>query len=154
MNGLDLRRSIYVQNRRSRPLEMFNTFDAPAMTEANCDTRSVTTVSPQSLLLMNNGYMREYAAYFAKRVLAERPKDTSEQAARAIEIAYSRAPSQAEVIAGAEFVREQTEYYQKHPVPLEAAVGPASKTPAAPELLGLAALCHGLMSGNEFLYVD
>ncbi|MDB6073407.1 MAG: hypothetical protein JWO89_1047, partial [Verrucomicrobiaceae bacterium] len=34
------------------------------------------------------------------------------------------------------------------------ATGPAAKTPAAPDLLGLGALCHALMSSNEFLYVD
>ena len=52
LNGAEFRRSIYVQARRSRQLEMFATFDAPIM-EPSCDIRSVTTVSPQSLLLMN-----------------------------------------------------------------------------------------------------
>ena len=35
-----------------------------------------------------------------------------------------------------------------------AAAGSTATENAAPELLGLAALCHGLMSANEFLYVD
>ena len=61
MNGEDFRRSIYVQVRRTRPLGMLETFDAPSMMEANCNERPNTTVSPQSLLLMNNGSMREFA---------------------------------------------------------------------------------------------
>jgi hypothetical protein len=157
MEGQDFRRSIYVQNRRTRPLEMFNTFDAPSMMEANCETRPVTTVSPQSLLLMNNGYMREYAGYFASRVRAEQPTDIAKQAERAIQLAYSRSASMAEVQAAAQFVQDQTAHYRAHPAPLEVVVGPTSKTPppaAAPELLGLAALCHALMSANEFLYID
>ncbi len=44
---------------------MFATFDAPDMTTANCEIRPVTTVSPQSLLLMNNLGMREFASISA-----------------------------------------------------------------------------------------
>jgi hypothetical protein len=65
-----------VQARRSRPLEMFATFDAPIM-EPSCDERSVTTVSPQSLLLMNSTTMRVHAQQFARRVQSEGGKDTA-----------------------------------------------------------------------------
>lgn len=154
LNGEEFRRSLYVQARRTKPLEMFNTFDAPSMMDANCDTRPVTTVSPQSLLLMNNTYMREYAGQFAQRLMNEHPKSTEDQARHAFSLAFCRDASDAEVMEAVRFVREQTEHYKKSPVPLEVAVGPVSKTPAAPELQGLAALCHALMSANEFLYVD
>lgn len=154
LNGEEFRRSLYVQARRTKPLEMFNTFDAPSMMDANCDTRPVTTVSPQSLLLMNNTYMREYAGHFAQRVIAEHPKSLEDQARRAVSLAFCREASDAEVLEAVAFIQEQTEHYKKSPVPLEVAVGPVAKTPAAPELQGLAALCHALMSANEFLYVD
>ena len=78
LNGAEFRRSIYVQARRSRPLEMFATFDAPIM-EPSCDARAVTTVSPQSLLLMNSTTMRVHAQQFAQRVQSEGGKDTAEQ---------------------------------------------------------------------------
>ncbi len=71
LNGEEFRRSIYVQIRRSRPLEMFAAFDAPDMTTANCEIRPVTTVSPQSLLLMNNLGMREFAQHFGERMMKE-----------------------------------------------------------------------------------
>lgn len=154
MNGEDFRRSVYVQARRSRPLGILETFDAPSMMEANCNERPNTTVSPQSLLLMNNGSMREFAQYFALRLQRESPDDPEAQARRALRLCFARIPSESEVLESVEFVKAQTEFYKAHPAPLEYAVGPPSKTNAEPALLGLAALCHVLMSGNEFLYVD
>ncbi len=154
LNGAEYRRSIYVQARRSMPLEMFAAFDAPAMTDANCAARPVTTVSPQSLLLMNNSYMREHAQDFAKRLMAECGSDVEKQVQRAWKLAYSREPSMADAQAAVEFVKAQIAHYQANPAKLEHAIGPAEKNDAAPEWLGLAALCHALMSSNGFLYVD
>ncbi|HSJ02926.1 MAG TPA: PSD1 and planctomycete cytochrome C domain-containing protein [Verrucomicrobium sp.] len=154
LNGEEYRRSLYIQARRTRPLGMLETFDAPSMMEANCAERPRTTVSPQSLMLMNNGSMREYAQHFAGRLQKEEPTAVKAQVQRAYELAYGRTPSEAEITRATEFVQVQTEYYKTHPAPLEYASGPASKTNAAPDLLGLAALCHALMSANEFLYVD
>lgn len=155
LNGEEFRRSIYVQARRSRPLEMFAAFDAPPMTEANCELRPVTTVSPQSLLLMNNGYMREYAQFFAERLEAEVPgDDLRARIDHAFTIAFGRRPSMADVESAVEFVRDQTAHYAAHPAKLEHVTAPAEKNDAPSEFLGLAALCHALISSNEFLYVD
>ncbi len=154
MEGEDYRRSIYIQARRSTPLEMFAAFDAPAMTEANCAMRPNTTVSPQSLLLMNNLYMREHAQDLAQRVIKEVGNDVEKQVSRAWELALSRQASMADEQEAVGFVKAQTEHYKATPTKLEKVSGPAEKTDAAPELLGLAALCHALLSSNEFLYVD
>jgi len=154
LNGEEFRRSVYIQARRSKPLEMFAAFDAPAMTDANCESRPVTTVSPQSLLLMNNGYMREYAQYFATRLERETPGDVEGQIGRAFQLCYGRAPSMAEVSGAQSFVKAQTEHYKTHPAKFERVVGPEAKENAPPATLGLAALCHALLSSNEFLYVD
>ncbi|RBP35196.1 cytochrome c [Roseimicrobium gellanilyticum] len=154
LNGEEFRRSIYVQVRRSKPLGMLETFDAPTMVEANCSERPSTTVSPQSLMLMNSGYMREYAQYFAMRLQKEHANDVKAQVTQAFRLAYGRAPEQSDIEAGVKFVEEQVAFYKAHPAPLEYAVGPPSKQNADASLLGLAALCHALMSANEFLYVD
>lgn len=154
LEGEEFRRSVYVQVRRTQPLEMFATFDAPDMMEPNCDVRPVTTVSPQSLLLMNNLGMREHAQYFAERLQQDCGDDVGAQIERAFRLAYGRQPSADGKAAAIEFVAAQTAYYQANPAKLEVLVGPAPKDNAAPELLGLTALCHGLMSANEFLYVD
>jgi mono/diheme cytochrome c family protein len=153
LHGEEHRRSIYVQIRRSRPLEIFAAFDAPAMTEANCEIRPVTTVSPQSLLLMNNGYMREYAQDFSLRLESE-AATLEERVRRAFELAFCRAPSMAEESAAISYVREQTSHYEAHPAKFETVVGPAPEKVAPPATLALAGLCHALLSANEFLYLD
>lgn len=154
MNGEDYRRSVYVQARRSTPLEMFAAFDAPAMTEANCAVRPNTTVSPQSLLLMNNLYMREHAQDLALRVTKEAGADIEKQVVRAWDLVLNRKPSMADEQEAVNFVKAQTEHYKVTPAKLERVSGAPEKDNAAPELLGLTALCHALMSSNEFLYVD
>ncbi|MBE2284082.1 MAG: DUF1553 domain-containing protein [Prosthecobacter sp.] len=153
LNGDEFRRSIYVQARRSRPLEMFATFDAPIM-EPSCDARAVTTVSPQSLLLMNSATMRVHAQQFAQRVQNEGGKDLPDQIRLAWKLVHGKAPSESDVQQSVEFVQAQTEFYKANPTPLEAQLGAPSKTPADPAFLGLTALCHALMSSNALLYVD
>ncbi|MCF7790179.1 MAG: PSD1 and planctomycete cytochrome C domain-containing protein [Prosthecobacter sp.] len=153
LNGAEFRRSIYVQARRSRQLEMFATFDAPIM-EPSCDIRSVTTVSPQSLLLMNSTTMRVHAQQFAQRVQSEGGKDTADQIRYAFKLVSGKAPSESDVLQSVEFVQAQTEYYKANPTPLEVQLGAASKTPGDPAFLGLTALCHALLSSNALLYVD
>jgi hypothetical protein len=153
LNGEEFRRSIYVQIRRSRPLEMFAAFDAPDMTNANCEIRPVTTVSPQSLLLMNNLGMREFAQYFAERLMTE-GTDTDARIDLAWKLAYGRAPRPDEREAAAQFVTMQTAHYTVNPAKQERTSGPAEKGDASARLLGLAAMGHALMSANEFLYLD
>ena len=154
LNGDEFRRSVYVQVRRSRPMGMLETFDAPSMIEPMCTERPSTTVSPQSLLLMNNGYMREFAEYFAQRLQAESAGDIPAQVAAAFRLSYGRAATVKDLEQAVAFVKEQTAFYKTHPSPMEYAVGPVSKTNADPALMGLAAFCHALLSSNEFLYVD
>jgi len=151
LNGEEFRRSIYVQVRRTRQLDMFATFDAPSMTDANCEIRPVTTVSPQSLLLMNHTEMREHARNLADRLRKEAPDAPIE---RAWELAFSRQPAPEELANANAFLTAQTAFYRENPAKLERVTGPVDKEPAAPELLGLTALCHAVMSANEFLYLD
>src|SRR6185312_12669614 len=61
------RRSLYLQVRRTLPLGILEAFDAPLMTP-NCDRRSVSTVTPQSLLLMNSDLIVDQSEAFATRV--------------------------------------------------------------------------------------
>ena len=67
------RRSIYVQYRRTEIPSMLDTFDYPEM-GPNCLARSVSTASPQSLMLMNNQHVRELAA----SLLALKPRSRME----------------------------------------------------------------------------
>jgi mono/diheme cytochrome c family protein len=154
LNGQEKRRSIYVAARRSQPLEMFAAFDAPAMTEANCALRPNTTVSPQSLLLMNNLVMRQHAQDLAQRVERDSLASDSARIILAWRLALGRNPRPAELEQASALLEAQTKHYEANPVPLEGASGSAAKTPAAAPLLALSTLCHALLSSNAFLYVD
>ena len=155
LEGEEFRRSVYVQVRRTRPLEIFQTFDAPDMMEANCELRPVTTVSPQSLLLMNNTSMREFARFFAERLRSEGGPDLAGESRTGLAVGLMGGSRSADDLkAAVEFVEAQAAYYQENPAKLEKVAGPADKENAEPELLALAALGHALMSTNEFLYID
>jgi hypothetical protein len=70
VDGLQRRRSLYIRNRRSQPVAMLQTFDAPVM-EVNCECRSVSTVATQSLILMNGEFTLEMARLLAERAVRE-----------------------------------------------------------------------------------
>jgi mono/diheme cytochrome c family protein len=140
------RRSIYIQVRRTMPLSMLETFDAPTMTSScNCEARSSSTVAPQSLLLMNNQFLLEQAGEFARRLRGS-TSGLEDQIALAWKLALLRRPERRELDAALEFVHEQTAAFRT----------PGSKSGAASaaELRALTNLCQALLSSNEFLYVD
>jgi len=64
------RRSIYTRVRRSQPVSLMRAFDAPVM-ETNCESRSVSTVATQSLMLMNNELVLSHATNLASRAERE-----------------------------------------------------------------------------------
>lgn len=63
------RRSIYAHVRRSQPVGMLQAFDAPVM-GINCDVRTVSTVAPQSLMMLNGAFVLEQANLVADRAVA------------------------------------------------------------------------------------
>lgn len=154
LNGEEFRRSIYIQVRRSRPLDILTTFDAPSMTDANCALRPETTVSPQSLLLMNSTGMREYARFLSQRLQAFEAADRASRIRLAFSICYGRDASEAEVQDSEAFIAAQEKYYKENPAKFEKESGPAEKENAPADSLALAAFCHALLSSNEFLYID
>ncbi|MFP6765786.1 MAG: DUF1553 domain-containing protein [Planctomycetaceae bacterium] len=70
VNGTQTRRSLYVQVRRSRPVAMMKSFDAPVM-ETNCESRAVSTVATQSLMLLNGEFVLVQAGKLADRAARE-----------------------------------------------------------------------------------
>ena len=138
------RRSLYIQMRRSRPLAVLETFDAPEMSP-NCSKRATSTVTPQALLLMNSHFTASYANAFADRLVRESGDEHEQQIARAWRLAWGMVPSPEEKQDALNFLREQTKHFQEHPVA-------GSKRSA--EEQALAGLCQALMCSNAFLYVD
>ena len=157
MQGEELRRSIYVQVRRSRPLAVLDTFDLPIMTP-NCDKRASSTVATQSLMLMNSDFIAAQSRFFAQRVQQQAGNDLPKQIAVAWELALAREATPEEITEATKFLGEQAAHFRKAAPPAKpSAKGkPKGKAPTkpSPELLALASLCQTLISSNAFLYVD
>lgn len=144
------RRSVYIEVRRSRPLAVLRTFDAPVM-ETNCDRRTSSTVADQALLLLNSEFILEQARFFAARAQLG-GGSLDEQAARAWRLAHLRDPSADELAATLAFFKQQTEYLASQPVPEDKKDAPP--TAADHALAALTNYCQVLLGSNEFLYVD
>lgn len=121
------RRSVYIFVKRSVLVPLIEVFDCP-VTTVSAPIRSVSTVSPQALALMNNEFVLQQAGYLAERVVREVGSDRKAQAARGFQIVLNRAPSAKEMEWSLEFLSKQ-------------------QTP-------LRDFCHALMNLNEFLYLD
>ena len=136
------RRSIYLPVLRSGLYEVFQAFDFPdpAVVTGN---RSITTVAPQALFMMNGRLMSRSANKMAGRLLEEAKKDKRDRIALAYEITYGRPPTGEEVADWMSFVNK----YQ-------AAVEQEKVKSQNPELRVWQAVCRVLLSSNEFIYVD
>ena len=150
MQGEQFRRSIYVQVRRSRSLAVLKTFDRPAMAP-NCELRQSSTVSPQSLLIMNSDLVLEYSRAWAARLQKEAGDDRKSQIQRAWQQAWSRSPNDSESSTAVEFLEEQTAVFaaQADWQPKE---GKPPVRTAGQE--ALAVMCQMMLGSNEFLYVE
>jgi len=132
------RRSVYVQVRRSMPLNVLETFDGAAL-EPNCEIRRASTAAPQSLLLLNSDFIVEQSRFLATRVLQEAGGDAKAQVSRAWKLAYGTAASDRDVRVGAAFVEAQRQRLK-------------GQKDAQAEALAMFA--QALLSSNRFLYVD
>ncbi|MCA9027876.1 MAG: PSD1 domain-containing protein [Planctomycetaceae bacterium] len=150
LHGEDLRRSVYVEVRRTRPLAVLDTFDWPRMAP-NCDVRRTSTVAPQSLMLMNSDFVLDYAGQFARRVEAEAGSDPEARINRAWQLAFCRSPDQSEQASARTFLETQTATFQEVLTPPKENAQPTEPTA---EQRALETLCQMLLSSNEFLYID
>jgi hypothetical protein len=135
------RRSLYVQVRRSLPLGVLETFDAPLMAP-NCERRTSSTVAPQSLLLMNSTFILECSEAFAARLATEAGSDPAARVALAWRLALGREPTPGQAADALAFVARQ-----------EADLA-AGSDPKSARRRAWASLGQALMSSNAFLYVD
>ncbi|MGH9630588.1 MAG: DUF1553 domain-containing protein, partial [Bryobacteraceae bacterium] len=100
-----LRRTIYTFQRRSVINPMLEVFDA-ANSGSSCSRRSVTTVAPQALTLLNAELPNSEARHFAARVMEEAGTDPDKQIARAFWLALGRDPSRNEKLKCRELLNE------------------------------------------------
>jgi len=144
MNGEEFRRSIWVQVRRSRPLGVLDTFDRPAM-QPNCTERVWTTVSSQSLMMMNSDLVVSQSERFATRLRARAGEDTAAQVRLAWQLAFVAEATDEETSEAVAFLDDQEKLFAD-------AAAKDDKPKAAQR--ALAVFCQALLSSNRFLYVD
>ena len=118
-------RSIFLVQKRGVHLPMMETFDQPD-NALSCPCRTVSTVAPQALTLLNSPFATEMADAFASRIQLESGDDPAAQIDRAFALALQRPPDADE---RARCLRFRTER-------------------SLPEL------CRALLNLNEFAYRD
>ncbi len=104
------RRSLYAYVRRTMMVPMFDAFDYNNTTSP-LNERPVTTVSSQSLLLLNDEFLQEQAAAFAERIVRDVGADGAPRSEtlirRGFELAVGRGPSRQETRLAREFLQRQ-----------------------------------------------
>ena len=132
------RRSLYLQQRRTQPLTMLQVFDTAQM-NPNCTRRNPSTVSLQSLALLNSDFIRARSRAFAQRLEKECGPDSNQRLERAFLLALGRKPNSTERSAAEEFLQSQASHYADKP----------DKTGRV-----WTDFCQMVLAGNSFLYVE
>ncbi len=126
------RRSLYVQTARWDRGSFAMLFDA-ANPDASTEKRTVSTVAPQALLLLNHDFVLAQAEHLADRLAREASGDDTRRIERAYSLLFSRPARAAEI----EICRQ-----------LLARAGRNGARAA------WADLAHVLLCSNEFVYLD
>lgn len=127
------RRSVYIYSKRQLLMPMMELFDAPTTTDS-CSVRLVSVVPTQALLLMNDEFVEDQAAYLAQRAEKNAGEDLERAIAHMFELTVSQGPDDERLAQALRFVKAR-----------EA----ESNRSAA-----LTDLAHVLFNSSEFLYVE
>ncbi len=120
------RRTLYITTIRSDRAGYGPLFDA-ADSNSSIDRRTVSTVAPQALFLMNDPFIIEQAQALAKRV--EAVTDSRSRLVELYQLLFGRAPGEAEIAIGLKFT-------------------------ATPDNNTWTQYCQILLCSNEFVYRD
>ena len=118
------RRSVYHQHARSVKPELLGQFDCPD-SSLPAPKRVSTTTPLQALSLLNNSFLLDQAKLLAERSLQEAGDDPEARVERIWELAFGRAPGEADRREAVRFASEQ----------------------------GWALLARAVLNANEFVYV-
>lgn len=128
----NLRRTIYLFQRRSEMPSVMAMFDAPDSV-TSCSRRQVSTVALQPLFMLNSQFMDRRAQVLAEKITKDVGEDHGQQVTQAFLRVLGRKPNAQE--------RERSLVFFQGEESAE------SKTRR------LSMLCHALMNLNEFMYI-
>ena len=120
-----VRRSIYLQMKRSLTLPMLQIFDAPD-TATSCARRESSTVAPQALAMMNSEFTSKQAEQFAARITKQAGENPDASVDAGWKLAFGRPPSERERETALDYLRRNS----------------------------LPRLCLLMFNMSEFIYVD
>jgi hypothetical protein len=100
VKGNPNRRSLYLQQSRTRPVAFLHAFDAPTMTADNQTQRFRSALPSQSLALMNNPLLLRTTKAFADQVLEQSRGDAEQALQLAVSAAYTRPATERELAIG------------------------------------------------------
>jgi hypothetical protein len=130
-------RTIFTIQKRSITLPLLQVLDLPE-SSISCGRRTVSTVAPQALQLLNSPFAIRMARAFAERVAREAGADPERRVERAVWLALSRLPTADEKKLLVGMLGRHTQVHR----------GGASEQAA------LIDLCRALLNVNEFVYMD
>jgi hypothetical protein len=133
-----MRRSLYLEHRRTQMPSLLETFDAPIMV-TNCSRRQPSTVPLQSLALLNSEFVLARAEALADRLAREAGDPIECRLSHAFLLVYARGPRDDERAAAQEFLTTQGALYAENP---------------DRDRLVWRDLCQMLLASNPFLYVE
>jgi len=149
------RRSVYVFQKRSVVLPLLEVFDCPDSTVSS-PSRSASTVSPQALALLNNGFVLQQARRFAMRVVHKAGAVPADQVHETFRLALGRRATERELAWSIDFMEKQAFAYTQNDRQTseerDSHVAPSITDPAA--FRALTDLCHAMFNLNEFLYLE
>jgi hypothetical protein len=150
------RRSVYIFVRRNLRYPMLQEFDS-ANTFESCDFRKNTVTPSQSLDLLNNELIVDWARAFAARVLNDSGLTPEAQVDRAFKLAYGRAATKEEQKIATDFLAQQIPIMAQRLKNEKAKPILPSNLPTGIDPARAAAfvdLSQMLMDSNEFLYIN
>ncbi len=106
-----LRRSIYAYQKRTMGIPMLDTFDTASNSNPTGE-RTITTVAPQALMLMNDRFMHERAQDLAKKIVSQVGADPLKQVELAYQLALSRNPTPRESAIALQYLQRQLSSYE------------------------------------------
>jgi hypothetical protein len=118
-------RSLFLVQKRNTRVPLLEAFDLPD-NSTPCARRGVSTIAPQSLMLLNGELSAEASRAFARRVEVEAGKELTQQVRRAFMLALQRVPDEEEASACEGLLRQRS----------------------------LTEFCRALVNVNEFVYLD
>src|SRR5205823_5377180 len=90
---------------------ILDTFDT-SNTALPSGDRTITTVAPQALMLLNDRFIHEQAESFARRIITEVGGDPMKQIEAAYQLALSRKPTQRESLIAMQYYQRQISAYE------------------------------------------